>query len=136
MTTQEESDSKWDKIKGNMPIICKLIYFILPIILLTCFLFLIYYKLPQIYSQLCTKQTGYLVSSTLIIYGLLGLWLDNTSLFQRQAFKLLIWVGIFMLILTFCFSITIDILDKIKDKNSIPTKIMNQSLLLPFESNR
>ena len=122
MTTQESSDSKWAKIKENLPIICKFIYFILPIILLICLSYLLYYKLPQIYSQLCTKQTGYLVSSTLISLGLLGLWLENLTLFQQQAFKLLVWSGVFILILTFCFSITIDILIILIDKNNLAIK--------------
>ncbi|MFA4902013.1 MAG: hypothetical protein WC600_04630 [Desulfobaccales bacterium] len=86
--------------------------FIFPTILIVCFVVIIY-VMPIFNIQLDTKMTGYLLASLLLILGLFGLWLDNVSLFQQQVFKLIVWTGVFLLILTFCFSIAIDIIEKV-----------------------
>lgn len=124
MTTQESSNSKWIKIKDKLPPIHTIILVVLAIILLVSLLFLIFYKSPKIYSLLFTKQVGYLLASLMLTLGLLGLSFDNTNLFQQEAFKLLVWSGVFIFILTFCFSITMDIIMVIKDKNNLATQII------------
>jgi hypothetical protein len=60
----------------------------------------------------------------MLTLGLLGLSLDNTNLFQQEAFKLLVWSGVIVFILTFCFSITMDIIMVMKDKNNLATQII------------
>jgi hypothetical protein len=111
-------EDKTENIRDKYRYICDYIYCFLPIVFVFCLLIIVVTGLYNIYSQLCTKQTGYLLASLLLILGLLGLWLDNISLYQQQSFKLLICVSVFIFILTFCFSITVDILKIIKDKNS------------------
>lgn len=116
MSTKAEIDQKRENIRGISGIICDYIYLSLPIILLICLLIIIIYNFLIIHPQFTTKYVGYLLGSSLLILGLIGLCFGNTSLFQQQAFKLLVWSGISILILTFCFCITIDILKEIKLK--------------------
>lgn len=116
MPTKAEIDNKRDNIRGKSGIICDYFYLSLPIVLLICFLTILVYTLLTICPQFTTKQAGYLLASSLLILGLIGLCFDNTSLFQQQAFKLLVWAGISILLLTFFFCITIDILKEIKSK--------------------
>jgi len=116
MLTKTEIDNKRANIRGKSAIICDYIYLSLPIILLTCLLTIFVYILLTICPQLTTKQTGYLLSLSLLILGLIGLCFENTSLFQQQVFKLLVWAGIFILLLTFIFCISIDILKETKSR--------------------
>lgn len=117
MSPEWSYDTIRKNIKGIAGIIIEIAYYILAIILLVYFGIFLFSKFPIIYAPLCTVQVGYLLASFLLILGLLGLWLENASLFQQQAFKLLVWSGILVFILTFGFSIAMDIIKIIKDKN-------------------
>ena len=79
MSKEGTVGNKTEKIRDKYGYICDYIYCFLPIILVFCLLVLIVIGLCNICSQICTRQTGYLLASSLLILGLLGLWLDNTS---------------------------------------------------------
>jgi len=117
MSKEDEVDDKRKNIRDKFGIICDYIYCFLPILLAISLVVLIVIALYNFMSHLCTKQTGYLLASCLLIFGLLGLWLDNTSFYQQQSFKLLIWVGIIILVFTLAFSIALDILRLYKSNN-------------------
>ncbi|MDO9531115.1 MAG: hypothetical protein Q7O12_03160 [Deltaproteobacteria bacterium] len=97
-------------VEGVAEIIWSIIYYIFPIIILSGFVIIIFNINPKISFQICSVQTGYILAISLLTFGMLGLWFENASLFQQQAFKLLVWAGVLLLILTFCFSMAIDIL--------------------------
>lgn len=73
--------------------------------------------------QAPTKQAGYFFATSFLFLGLIGLWIENTSLFQQQVFKILVYSGIAIYILTFSFSIAIDIINQLKTKEIIKTPI-------------
>ena len=124
MLTKDEIDNKRAIIRGKSGIVCDYIYLYFPIFLFICLLIILIYNLLIISPKFTTRQAGYLLASSLFILGLIGLCVDNTNLFQQQAFKLLVYSGVIVFILTLCYSITIDIIMIIKDKENISTSII------------
>jgi len=89
---------------------CYKLFLALLITVLVVLGFLISYEGWTGLSANIVQVISYVIAASLLLFGLIGLHNHETNLFQKNAFRLMVYCSLFLFVITPCFSMAIVII--------------------------